>query len=431
MPERLSGSTYLAVGNRLDNRVSPASPEGALDTPPASSPDTDPFQATTESPSDPDALAAAPSSPDAHPSPEDAPTTNSELFYTDVEILGNRYPVRQMISELGNQRMRAVESFTARVKNVLDTPGKLKLGLARSIAESRLNRKQAKFNAVSHLGDKNWLKRHRLRKLQKAQTKFDSADAAYNGRKDRMKNRIEQVGINVEQRRMKYKKELLARREAALSRRALRHELREQKIGTLETHAILKDVPKEHLERIGKLAAVASTSERKATQARKLEKTQEKRETRTWDAINTNRQKAREAAREAKDADTIVEKLQQKTIPKAKESLESLRGELNALDSDDPTRTNLEIQIQSVEERIAIYEEREIPYWNEVARTNRQRVITLDNNLLTLTTNLTQHTAAKRTARAGADAARATAQAHADTLTKAVAEAMDNPPAEN
>lgn len=379
-----------------------------------------------------DIAPVSPISPENLSAPDTEPTTSTETLATDVEILGKHYPVRQMINEIGNQRMRAVESVTATWKNMLDTPGKMRLGLAQSIAKGRLTRQQRKADAVSHLSDRNWLKRRRMRKLEKAQKRFDRANAKYQGRKDRMAARRENVGKNVEQRRADYRKELRVRREAALGRRALRHELRAQDAGRFEARAVLKDIPKEHLERVGKLAATAYASERKAAQADKQKNATINHETRTLKAIDDNRHRMTEAASEAKKANGIVEELKTVAIPKAKERLESLKAELEDYDGDDEqVRTNLQVQIQETEERIKMNEEREIPYWEQVALSSRRRVITLDENHSTLTANLTQNATAKNTAAANAATARMTADAHKAELMKAAAEATDSAPEPN
>ena len=427
MPEK--APKYLDVGSRRDAEPTPATTPEALV---AATPDTGPTSvASSEAPVPTITADTAPPSPDGLPTPDTEPATSTETFTTDVEILGKHYPIRQMIREAGNQRMRAVESVSASWKNILDTPGKMRLGLVRSLAEGRLNRKKAKFEAVSHLSDRNWLKRRRKNKMLKAQKKFDTANEKYQGRKDRMTARRENVGKNVEQRRANYRKELRARRETALGRRALRHELRAQDAGRFEARAILKDIPKEHLERVGKLAATAYASERKAAQADKQKKATISHETRTLEAISDNRRRMGEAANEAKKADGIVEKLKTETIPKAKEHLESLQAQLDDYEDDDPARTSLQIQIQETEDRIAIYEQREVPYWSQVALSNRQRVLTLDENHSTLTANLTQNTTAKKAAVTNATAARATADTHKAELLKAAAEATDSAPESN
>lgn len=374
----------------------------------------------------------APVSPDNLSTQDTEPTTSSETLATDIEILGKHYPIRQMIREVGNQRMRAVESASANWKNMLDTPGKMRLGVMRSIAQSRLDRQQRKADAVSHLSDRNWLKRRRMNKLRKAQERFQRADGKYQGRKDRMAARKENVGKNVEQRRADYRKELRARRESALGRRALRHELRAQDAGRFEARAVLKDIPKEHLERVGKLAATAYASERKAAQADKQKNATINHETRTLKAIDDNRRRMTEAASEAKKANGIVEELKTVAIPKAKERLESLKAELEDYDGDDEqVRTNLQVQIQETENRIKMDEQREIPYWEQVALSNRQRVITLDENHSTLTANLIQNTTAKNTATTNATTARTAADAHKAELMKAAAEATNSAPEQN
>jgi len=370
-------------------------------------------------------------SPDSLSTPDTEPTTSTETLATDVEILGKHYPVRQMINEIGNQRMRAVESVTASWKNMLDTPGKMRLGLAQSIAKGRLTRQERKAEAVSHLSDRNWLKRRRMRKLQKARDRFDRANAKYQGRKDRMAARKENVGKNVEQRRADYRKELRVRREAALGRRALRRELRAQDAGRFEARAVLKDIPKEHLERVGKLAATAYASERKAAQADKQKKSTVRNENRTLEAIGDNRRRMSEAANQAKEADKTVNEYETIRIPKLKDHLTELRDKLKDRTDDDQDRDSLEMQIQQTEEQIKIYEQREVPYWKQVALSNRQRVITLNKNHDALTANLSQNTAAKDTAVTDATAARATADAHKAELMKAAAEATDSAPEQN
>jgi hypothetical protein len=389
-------------------------------------------RASPESLSTSDATTDSAATPELTPLVDTETSTSSETLHTDVEILGNHYPVRQMIREIGNQRMRVAESFTVRMKNIfVNAPKKVHLGLARSIAQGRLERKQAKFDAVSRLSDRNVLKRRRLKKLQEAQAKFTSADHKYQTHTSSMQKRVEDIGQNVEIRRAAYRKELRARRESALGRRALRHELRAQDAGRFEARAVLKDIPKEHLERVGKLAATAYASERKAAQADKQKKATISHETRTLEAISDNRRRMGEAANEAKKADGIVEKLKTETIPKAKEHLESLQAQLDDYEDDDPARTSLQIQIQETEDRIAIYEQREVPYWSQVALSNRQRVLTLDENHSTLTANLTQNTTAKKAAVTNATSARATADTHKAELLKAAAEATDSAPESN
>ena len=429
MPER--APKYLDVGSRLDTMPTPTiAPEALAGVTPDTSPTPTPSPEDT-APSIADTAPATPSSPDSMPTPDTEPTTSAEILATDVEVLGKHYPIRQMIREAGNQRMHAIESASASWKNMLDTPGKMRLGLARSIAESRLTRQQRKADAVSHLSDRNWLKRHRMNKLRKAQERFQRADSKYQGRKDRMSARRENVGKNVEQRRAEYRKELRVRREAALGRRALRHELRAQDAGRFEARAVLKDIPKEHLERVGKLAATAYASERKAAQADKHRKSTISTETRTLKAIDDNRRRAGEAANQAKEADNTVNEYETKTIPKAKEHLKELQDKLKDLSNDDQDRSSLEIQIQEAEEQIKIYEQREVPYWKQVALSNRQRVVTLNENHGVLTANLAQNATAKKTATTNATATRATAEAHKAELMKAAAEATDSAPESN
>jgi hypothetical protein len=426
---------YLDVGSRLGTEPAPTpSPEDAqespTDTPLSPAPDTIPTQPNADGLRVPDNLPTDPSLPGELTTPEATSPANNETLYTDAEILGKHYPVRQMIREIGNQRVHAIESFTARLQNMRDTPAKLRLGLVLSMAQRRVARKQAKLDAVNHLSDRHILKRRRLKKLQEAQRKLTSADRKYKTHTSTMQKRVENIDKNVDKRRAKYRKELRARRETALSRRAMRHELRGEGASLIEVRAVLKDVPKEHLERVGKIAAVAYTSEQRAAQARKHEQTQVNRESRSQTAINTNRRKAQEAAKEAANASGIVEELKTQTIPKAQESLQKLREELDTLEGDDPAYINIQVQIQEVEERINIYENRELPYWEQVAHSNRERVATLDTSHTDLVADLSARQTTRSAATTNANTLNERAQAHANALAEAVKEAANTAPAE-
>lgn len=306
---------------------------------------------------------------------------DAEIRYTDAEILGKRYPVRQAVRELGNQRMKAVEGVQARWNNALDTPGKLRRQFSVSIAEGRYNRHKAKLDAVSHLPDGSYLKRRRMAKLARAEGKLRSAKSALEYRVGRMERRTAAVGENSERRRAEYVRELKQRREAALARRTLRHELRAQGAGLLETRAILKDMPAEHKQRVGRVAAQAETSRRAFGQAERAQAKAAKQETVAARNIEQNEARITQYTEEAEGAEKIVAELTgsngdtsaENNLPNREAHVAELKAQLEALGGDDPDRANLQIQLDEAEHAVSVLKDREIPYWQSVAEKSRAR----------------------------------------------------------
>jgi hypothetical protein len=73
-------------------------------------------------------------------------------------------------------------------------------------------------------------------------------------------------------------------------------------------------------------------------------------------------------------------------LPEARANLGSLQEQLGQLPDDSPERSALQVKIQEAEEKIKIYEERELPYWHSVAKKYREQV----NALLSERTALQQ-----------------------------------------
>lgn len=300
-----------------------------------------------------------------------------ETRFKDVELLGNRYPVRRLIHEAGNQRMRAVEGVVARWKNLLDTPGKMRRGLTQAIAQSRYDRHKQRFDHVEHLDDDNWLKQKRKKKLDKVEGKLNQAKQSYTLHTEGMKYRREAVGKNAETRRDAYIAELKTRREDALARRTIRHELRAQGGSILEVRSILQSTSPEHVRRVGTLAITAEASRRNITRAEKTVKKAETHESQLSKKIHSSTERAKGHAEEAKQADATVEEIQSSSLPAAETELKELNAELESMDADDPDREELQVKIHETEHKIDIYTKREIPYWQGVAEQNRKKVVEL------------------------------------------------------
>lgn len=345
----------------------------------------------TLNPSPDQAPQAAPEVVDAEPvvaepeaaAAELAALPDAEIRYTDAEILGKRYPVRQAVSELGNQRMRAVEATKAKWHNALDTPAKIRRGLVANLAERRYNRQKARLDEVAHLPDGNRLKERRLAKATRAKDKMDRMQNIYRLHTSAMEQRTRSVGENAEARRAEYTRELKGRREAALARRTLRRELRAQGAGRAETRAILKEIPAEHAQRVGRIAAQAEVSRRSFGQAeRQAAKATKHEETLQRNAEQTER-KIAQYTEEAENAEAILRKLSgeadpanpsEGSLPSKEAHVAQLQAHLDSVPADDPDRMALQVQLEEAKHAVAIVVEREIPYWQSVASKRREEV---------------------------------------------------------
>lgn len=225
--------------------------------------DTAPIPTTTE----PEQFEAA-NTPETTPLPgeetiDDQP--NAETLYADVELLGKSYPVRRMIHEAGNQSLHGTQAVLARLRNTISTPGKLRKSFSRSLAERRFNRHKERLDSLSHLDDSNRLKQRRQAKLLRVQTRLGEKQANYDEHTNTMKRRVDVVGEKAIDRREQKISNLKQRRDIALGRRAMRHEVRSQGASLHETRAIVKGISQDHMARVGNLAATARLSERRAT----------------------------------------------------------------------------------------------------------------------------------------------------------------------
>ena len=188
---------------------------------------------------------------------------DAETLYTDAELLGNNYPVRRMIGEIGTQKVHAVEMIAARLRNISDTPRKLRLQFSQALAERRFNRHKRRVEEVDHLDDSSKLKQRRMAKLAKVEAQFQRKTDNYDDHATMMQGRIDTVRHNTAERRNEKISELKTRRDRALGRKALRAELRAQGASHLEAAAVLRQTSAEHINRIGNLAATVSLSNRR------------------------------------------------------------------------------------------------------------------------------------------------------------------------
>lgn len=329
---------------------------------------------------------------------EIATQPNAEVLYKDAELLGRNYLVRQAVHELGVQRVKMLDMIKAKTANALDTPAKYRHQLLAKLAESRHARHEARLQDVAHLPDKHRLKMRRQAKLERAKTKLDTRQAGLTSHTESMANRVRSVHETAKTNREQYKSALLERRKQALARRDMRRELKSQGANIFEQNAILKDVPKEHLRAVGHIAVRTETIKREQQVHTKAEKTAQKAEIRTASKLESNSAHIQQYESEAAHADKVVKDITEKHLPKAQEHLASLQEHLKGLPEGDPTYAGLAAQVQHAEQQIAMYQQRELPYWQQAAEKRRAVAAKLTTENEALSQQRTTHQEAAATA---------------------------------
>lgn len=262
-------------------------------------------------------------------SAEDAAEVQAnETLRTDAEILGNRYPVSQMIKGAGNTLQWGKERIAAGWNNAKEQPGLLKDKFMHSLAQSSYDRRKAKLDEVAHLSDNHPLKRRRMRRAEKAKARLDKYQARIDKRQNRMTGRIEAVKNAYEARREATIAELSKRRDDALARKETRRKLREQGAGRFEAWAAAREhansIPEDQRRRIASLLLNAVEANKKSQEA-------------SW--------QARYAERASADAQNRVEMLGQE-LGQTRVDLENTRQQAGEI-------ADMEANLVTVKENVA------------------------------------------------------------------------------
>ena len=268
-------------------------------------------------------------------SAEDAAEVQAnETLRTDAEILGNRYPVSQMIKGAGNTLQWGKESAAAAWNNAMEQPGLLMDKFMHGLAQSSYDRRKAKLDEVAHLSDNHPLKKFRMRKLQKAEARLSKRKANLEIRQNRMTGRVEAVKNAYEARREATIAELSERADKARARKALREKMRkEQNVGWFESWAAAKEhvnsIPKNQRRRIASAVMNAAEASKNSQEA-------------SW--------QARYAERASADAQNRVESIGGQ--------LQQTRTELNSMRQQAGEIANMESDLVSVRENAAKLQEK-------------------------------------------------------------------------
>lgn len=268
-------------------------------------------------------------------SDEDAAEVQAnETLRTDAEILGNRYPVSQMIKGAGNTLQWGKERAAAAWNNAMEQPGLLMDKFMHGLAQSSYDRRKAKLDEVAHLSDNHPLKKFRMRKLQKAEARLNKRKANLEIRQNRMTGRVEAVKNAYEARREATIAELSERADKARARKALREKMRkEQNVGWFESWAAAKEhvnsIPKNQRRRIASAVMNAAEASKNSQEA-------------SW--------QARYAERASADAQNRVESIGGQ--------LQQTRTELNSMRQQAGEIANMESDLVSVRENAAKLQEK-------------------------------------------------------------------------
>jgi len=351
-------------------------------------------------------------------SAEDAAEVQAnETLRTDAEILGNRYPVSQMIKGAGNTLQWGKERAAAAWNNAMEQPGLLMDKFMHGLAQSSYDRRKAKLDEVAHLSDNHPLKKFRMRKLQKAEARLNKRKANLEIRQNRMTGRVEAVKNAYEARREATIAELSERADKARARKALREKMRkEQNVGWFESWAAAKEhvnsIPKNQRRRIASAvmnAAEASKNSQEASwQARYAERAsadaqnrvemlgQELGQTRV-DLENTRKQAGEIADMEA-------------NLVTVKENVAKLREKAESLSDDNANKfaamnklVEAERQQAEMEQTIANHRQRLYELWQrqgQLAQELSQAKVNAENAAQALKDKTQQEAAAKKKAKA-------------------------------
>lgn len=267
-------------------------------------------------------------------SAEDAAEVQAnETLRTDAEILGNRYPVSQMIKGAGNTLQWGKERAAAAWNNAMEQPGLLMDKFMHGLAQSSYDRRKAKLDEVAHLSDNHPLKKFRMRKLQKAEARLNKRKANLEIRQNRMTGRVEAVKNAYEARREATIAELSKRRDEALARKETRRKLREQGAGWLEARKAAKEhvnsIPENQRRRIASALLNAVEANKNSQDA-------------SW--------QARYAERASADAQNRVESIGGQ--------LQQTRTELNSMRQQAGEIASMESDLVSVRENAAKLQEK-------------------------------------------------------------------------
>jgi hypothetical protein len=279
-----------------------------------------------------------------------AEAEDAKARYTDAELLGGSYKVRLTVHEAGTKSIKMWQGMKAKLRNAVATPGKIVKQFAFNRAKASYDRKEKRLNDANN----ERLRERRRVQAVDAKIKMEERAGVLNDHKLEMRNRTHRVEQNAAQRRYEYVSELKGKRENALARKALRHQLRQDGASRRERRAILGDIDSDQLQQIGKVAIVAETSRRRHTSAgaaaEMAAQKKQKHEERGQKAADTYQERSENIDAAMQNA----EQLRGTHIPDAEQRLEQATAELENMNPDDPQYAEAEEHVKLAQRRVTM-----------------------------------------------------------------------------
>lgn len=196
-----------------------------------------------------------------------ADSHDTEVAYTDRELLGKSHRVKVAIEDRAVKRVTRWERIKAKVGNALDRPGEKRLQRRVDRAQDALNARKAHQNiAKSAL-----IRDRRQGAVTSAEGKVTDRKAALQARRDRIVGRTKTADKNIEARKRARNGTIegLKKQSAeAKARKALRQELRNDSAGRREAKKIVNEkISAGNLQRVGTLILTAEASRRRLSGA--------------------------------------------------------------------------------------------------------------------------------------------------------------------
>ncbi len=294
-----------------------------------------------------------------------------------VKLLGVNYRVQRRINEIGNGALRRIQSAWANVRNV-------PTGFRRRRHERQLDRAEADHDAIQErLGEAtNEVHRKILHKrAEEARQRLEARRETFQRTDGLMRSRVEKIDHKFDSRREEKLTELKQKREQALARKALRTEMREQGMNNIEVNEAMAAIPKEHLDRIGRVALTTEAYRRQASDAEKSERKAHRRHERLENhAVNVQEQIARYQAH-IDSASGIVAKIRDEQLPEAQADVkkyEEWLADMPEGEEHDMDRQYVRVELQEAQDRVDRFNNRELPYWQRVIAESEAEVASLE-----------------------------------------------------
>ncbi len=294
---------------------------------------------------------------------------DADARYTDIELLGKSFRVRRNIHENATRAVRRWDRIRLAVRNGAAAPG-------RRLKQRAQNRAQANYDSkVVSLEDTRvqsaQLLERRQGAVEQARARLDEKQTALANHNQARQDRIDAVHGRENQRQQRHAEYIGRKKEAVehkLARQAVRDQLRGEGASRRETKDILAGVPKEHLERIGKVAIVAEATrvvrERAERVHSKAVNAQEKNRRRLEIAGEYVERHGRPAGHTAEIIDNLSSELSF-----TEDRINILQEKLSEDSADYP---GISAELQDAQEKYAVLRKEYTAWQNVSARQNRK-----------------------------------------------------------